>query len=47
MTRTLSSFCAARIDPVADTQALIARSRTDMMPLPIVLDADVLHRNVD
>jgi hypothetical protein len=32
---------------VAGTEALIARSRTEMVPLPIVLDADVLHRNVD
>jgi hypothetical protein len=31
----------------ADPERLIARARTDMVPLPIVLDADVLHRNVD
>src|ERR1700733_8842583 len=32
---------------MVETEALIARARTDMGPLPIVLDADVLHRNID
>ena len=32
---------------MVETETLIARARTDMVPLPIVLDADVLHRNVD
>ncbi len=32
---------------MTDTEALIARARTDLLPLPIVVDADVLHRNVD
>jgi hypothetical protein len=32
---------------MTDTATLIARSRTEMIPLPIVVDADVLHRNVD
>jgi hypothetical protein len=32
---------------MADAEQLIARARTEMVPLPIVLDADVLHRNVD
>jgi len=32
---------------MVETEALIGRAHTDMVPLPIVLDADVLHRNVD
>ena len=32
---------------MTDTETLIARTRTDMVSLPIVVDADVLHRNVD
>jgi hypothetical protein len=32
---------------MTDTEALIARTRTEMLPLPIVVDADALHRNVD
>jgi len=32
---------------MVEMETLIARARTDMVPLPIVLDADVLHRNVD
>ena len=32
---------------MVETEALIGRAQTDMVPLPIVLDADVLHRNVD
>jgi hypothetical protein len=32
---------------MTNTEALVARARTEMIPLPIVIDADVLHRNVD
>jgi hypothetical protein len=32
---------------MTETEALIARARTDVLPLPIVVDADVLHRNID
>jgi hypothetical protein len=32
---------------MTDTEALVTRTVTEMVPLPIVVDADVLHRNVD
>lgn len=32
---------------MSDAEALIAGARIDMVPLPVVVDADVLHRNVD
>jgi hypothetical protein len=32
---------------MTDAETVIARSGTDTVPLPIVVDADVLHRNVD